>query len=324
MMRTALTLLFVALAFVMQAQSTLRTEVQQVIKEFQDSLAKYDYMLNVYVLQPDGKSAMALSANKTTSFTQMNMLVNDASRKEMLYMFPQPHKEEFIKEDSIWKLIMPRGGFTDITNKDLSPNISVHGDTFTYKTNPKPRSDGHFGHYVTRGTINQFSYAWIFPKEFTPVSYSCNRKGNWQVKPNMLHFVADNGQNDFLFEIKYVKAHSIPAAIEDRPVKYVQTMDISSDTVIVIINDPQREDGDIVSLNVNGEWKMRNFEVTNAQARFSFAMSYKENYIALHAENLGTIPPNTAMLTIIDGKVRRQIILNSDTGKTEGILLNRK
>lgn len=301
-----------------------QSEIREVIQAFQDSLAKYDYMLTVYVLQADGKTAMALSANKSTSFTQMNMLVNEAGRKEMLYMFPQPYKEEFLKEDSVWKLTMPRGGFTDLTYKDLSPNITMRGDTLIYKTNPKPRSDKHFGHYVTKGNINQFSYAWVFPKEFTPVSYTSNRKGKWQVKPNMIHFVADAAQNDFLFEIVYVRSHSIPANIEGRIVKYVQTMDINSDTVAVIINDPQREDGDIISLNVNGEWKMRNFEVTNAQARFSFAMGHKENYIALHAENLGTLPPNTAMLTIIDGKVRKQIILNSDAGKTEGILLNRK
>lgn len=321
MMRKSLIALLVFACCTAKAQ---QSEIREAITSFRDSLQQYDYMLHVFVLQPDGKSALTLGANKTTSFTQLNMLVGDVAKKESLYLFPLPYKEEFIGEDSLWKLTMPRGGFTQISQNDLSPNITVKGDTFFFRTNPKPRSDGHYGHYQTKKAINQFSYAWIFPKEFTPISYKSNRKGNWQTKENIIHFVADGNQNDFLFEIAYVRAHSIPKEIEGRPVKYVQSMDISSDTIQVIINDPQREDGDIISLNVNGEWKMRNFEVSNAQARFSFILPYNENYIALHAENTGAMPPNTAMLTIIDGKVRKQIILNSDTGKTEGILLHKK
>lgn len=320
-MRKFLLLFFILACHVTQAQ---RTEVRDAITAFRDSLEQYDYMLSVFVLQPDGKSSLTLGANKTTSFTQLNLLIGDVAKKESLYLFPLPYKEEYKAEDSLWKLTMPRGGFTQISQNDLSPNITIKGDTFFFKTNPKPRSDGHYGHYVTKKNINQFSYAWIFPKEFTPITYKSNRKGNWQAKENIIHFVAEAGQNDFLFEIAYVRAHSIPKELEGRPVKFVQSMDIHSDTIQLIINDPQREDGDIISLNVNGEWKMRNLEVTNAQARFTFPMNHKENYIALHAENLGSIPPNTAMLTIIDGKVRKQVILNSDAGKTEGILLNRK
>lgn len=314
--------LVIAVCFCL-ACNAQQNEIREALEEFRDSLAKYDYVQKINVLQADGKSTLTFDASKTTSFSRMNMSMDDKGKQNLLYLFPEPLSQRF-REDSTWLFTMPVGGYTNISRIDLSPHITMRGDTFFYKTNSKLAADNHFGIAMRKGNFNLFSYAWIFPAEFTPVLYKCNRQGKWQAKAGIIHFVAESDQNDFVFEIAYVRTHTIPNTLEGRSVKYVQTMDISSDTVIVIINDPQREDGDIISLNVNGEWKMRNFEVTNAQARFSFAMGYKENYIALHAENLGIIPPNTAMLTVIDGKVRKQIILNSDAGKTEAILLKRK
>lgn len=297
--------------------------IKQVTGTFRDSLSKYDYVQKIILPDEDGKNCVLFNISKSTSFSRVNMLLDPKAKDEMLYIFPKPFKQA-ATADGFEELTMPQGGFTSIMRQNIEENLSHNGDTVIYKTKATRNSDGHYGLFMRPGNYNLFSYAWIFPEGLKPVSYSSNRKGHWLTKNNMINFVADTGQNDFLFDIRYVKAFNIPSTLEGRRIDFIQTLTIHSDTIQVLLNDPEVEDGDIISLNVNGEWKLRNFYLTNAPAKFTFVMLRGENYIAMHAENLGSIPPNTGQLTIIDGTTKKQIILNSDAGKTQGILLKRE
>ncbi len=83
------------------------------------------------------------------------------------------------------------------------------------------------------------------------------------------------------------------------------------------------KDGDIISLNLNGEWIVRGLEVTKAGAKIRVPLIHKKNHLIMHAENLGSIPPNTASMKLNDGTKVHEITLNSDAGKSEGILFVR-
>jgi len=289
-------------------------------------MAVNDYYQRIVMPNEDGKTGIVFDGSKASSFSRLNMVLDAKEKADMFYVFPLPKSEEKYDVDtSNYLLTMPIGGYTDIRKFDLTESLSYKGDTFIYKTNARPMPDGHYGMWMNPGNYNMFSYAWVFPSSLQPVYYHCNRKGKWIKNENMIHFVAESGQNDFLFEIHYVRSFKIPTTLEGRKVNFVETMTVHSDTIQVLVSDPDLEDGDIISLNVNGEWKLRNFVLMNAPAKFTFSLGeHKESYIAMHAENLGGVPPNTGMLTILDGKVRKEIVLNSDMGVTQGIILKRE
>lgn len=115
----------------------------------------------------------------------------------------------------------------------------------------------------------------------------------------------------------------VPEEIEDRKINFKRTVTVESDEISVSIWDNGKEDGDIISLNVNGEWVLKDFEVKSESDKINVKIKKGENFIVLHAENLGRIEPNTAALKIDDGQMEKTIILNSNMGESEGIKIVR-
>ena len=77
-------------------------------------------------------------------------------------------------------------------------------------------------------------------------------------------------------------------------------------------------------MSLNGEWIIRNLEVKKCQTTFTIDLPYEENYLIMKAENLGSSPPNTAAFLISSGDSNKHIVLNSDMGKSEMIVLKRE
>ena len=46
----------------------------------------------------------------------------------------------------------------------------------------------------------------------------------------------------------------------------------------------------------------------------------KENVITMYADNLGTIPPNTALMIVTDGDKRYEVRMTSDTEKSGSVM----
>lgn len=115
----------------------------------------------------------------------------------------------------------------------------------------------------------------------------------------------------------------IPAKIEERQV-IIKQQKIQTKThkVLLEIFDHKKEDGDIVSLNFNGNWILKKKRLAKRPFKFVIELNEKgENYLLLHAENLGEIPPNTiAVRYYIDGQPKL-VELNSDLNQSEMILL---
>ena len=103
-----------------------------------------------------------------------------------------------------------------------------------------------------------------------------------------------------------------------------EVVNIPGKTAKITVWDNVREDGDIISLSLNGEWIIRNLEVQKCETTFTIDLPHEENFLIMKAENLGTSPPNTAAFLISSGDFNKQIILNSDMGKSEMIVLKRE
>ena len=46
----------------------------------------------------------------------------------------------------------------------------------------------------------------------------------------------------------------------------------------------------------------------------------KENIITMYADNLGSIPPNTALMIVTDGDKRYEVRISSDTEKSGSVI----
>ena len=86
------------------------------------------------------------------------------------------------------------------------------------------------------------------------------------------------------------------------------------------IFDHRQEDGDIISLNFNGHWILKERKLSKLPLKLIVELNETgENYLLLHAENLGDIPPNTiAVRYYIEGQ-RKLVVLNSDMDHSEVI-----
>ena len=80
-----------------------------------------------------------------------------------------------------------------------------------------------------------------------------------------------------------------------------------------------KQDGDIVSLKLNNEWILLNFPLKKEKHTIIIPLKKPENQLMLFAENLGSIPPNTAAISINDNSTVKTFILNSDMKSSESI-----
>ena len=80
--------------------------------------------------------------------------------------------------------------------------------------------------------------------------------------------------------------------------------------------DANMEDGDKIQLTVNGNIILDNFETTNKRKEIKYKLVEGENTIEIKATNLGTSPPNTSRIELVDNKTKYPIITQLELGKT--------
>jgi hypothetical protein len=107
--------------------------------------------------------------------------------------------------------------------------------------------------------------------------------------------------------------------LENRVVETKDQVTVISKTITIEVWDHNLIDGDIISLNLNGEWILESYTLQKEKKTITLNLSQGENTLILHAINLGTSPPNTASMNINDGTTIKTIVLNSDKGKSEAV-----
>ncbi len=106
----------------------------------------------------------------------------------------------------------------------------------------------------------------------------------------------------------------------------VNEIEVESDSLQVNIYDNGEIDGDMISLFYNQQLIISNQKLTHKSIRLNIQIDSTKavNEISMFAENLGLIPPNTALLVINDGKNRYDLRLSSNLEKNAVIRIKRK
>ncbi|APQ17689.1 hypothetical protein [Maribacter hydrothermalis] len=114
-------------------------------------------------------------------------------------------------------------------------------------------------------------------------------------------------------------------SFEGRKISYTKEFEFNSEQVIIKIWDHGRQDGDIVSIYLNGVQVVSKYYLTYYKKEFKIKLDPKKsNDLFLYAHNLGDSPPNTVSIEISDGKKSENIILNSDLQSCEAVLISVK
>jgi hypothetical protein len=103
-------------------------------------------------------------------------------------------------------------------------------------------------------------------------------------------------------------------------------IEVESDNLLVSMYDNGEIDGDIISVFYNKQLILYNQKLTHKSIKINLRLdsALAVNEITMFAENLGLIPPNTALIVISDGVNRFELRLSSNLEKNGTIRIKRK
>lgn len=128
-----------------------------------------------------------------------------------------------------------------------------------------------------------------------------------------------NAYATFLAADIYRQPGQAPAAT--RKAVPLITLPVDTGDIILEVRDTKVQDGDSISLQLNGEWIVRGLPVKTAVQEIKIRLQRGENVLLFMADNLGSIPPNTAELKIKYGRKSKTLGLSTDMKKNNEIRL---
>jgi len=107
--------------------------------------------------------------------------------------------------------------------------------------------------------------------------------------------------------------------LEKRNNELIKTITVDNDSISITLYDNAEIDGDSITLIYNDKILTTHQRLTDKPLTFyiKIAPGNQRNELQMYAENLGSIPPNTALMIIHDGEKRYEVNIKS-TEKTNG------
>jgi hypothetical protein len=115
-----------------------------------------------------------------------------------------------------------------------------------------------------------------------------------------------------------VQNKTLDDSYKKRNSELIKTIEIDNDSFTVDLYDNGEIDGDSVSLFFNGKLLLSHKKLSDKALRLTLGVDDKQavNELIMYAENLGTIPPNTALMVVHDGDNRYEVRISSDLQKS--------
>lgn len=112
--------------------------------------------------------------------------------------------------------------------------------------------------------------------------------------------------------IDYVERNLL-AQFTRRKIIYTKDLEIGADSIRISLYDNGEIDGDTVTVFLNGKPVITHQELTARATNIYLTLDNSKdvNEVSLFAENLGKIPPNTALMVVTDGISRFEVFLSS-------------
>jgi hypothetical protein len=118
-------------------------------------------------------------------------------------------------------------------------------------------------------------------------------------------------------KINIPKEKVVPSGFEKRSNDILKTVTVENTIVKIELYDNGDIDGDSVSLFYNGKVLLAHKKLTTQPIIIELPINNDEiNELVMYADNLGTIPPNTALMIVTDGNKRYEVRVTSDLKKS--------
>jgi hypothetical protein len=116
---------------------------------------------------------------------------------------------------------------------------------------------------------------------------------------------------------------ALPPVLKERTNKLAQTLQISSPYIEVILLDDAEIDGDIISLYDNNKEVISHKTLGKEVIKYSIKANKQNAYheIILVAENLGSIPPNTALMRIRAGEKKYELTTRANMHENAKVVI---
>jgi hypothetical protein len=113
---------------------------------------------------------------------------------------------------------------------------------------------------------------------------------------------------------------------KERAIDVQKEIEVDSDSISVDLYDNGEVDGDSVSVFFNDKLFGANLKLSTRSIHLKIGLdpAAEANTLSMFANNLGSIPPNTALMLISDGKKRYEVRLSSNLEKSAAVKIKRK
>lgn len=113
---------------------------------------------------------------------------------------------------------------------------------------------------------------------------------------------------------------------EKRNNTILKTIEVENATIKVDLYDNGEIDGDSISLFYNGKLLLSHKRLSDKPITLNISVDNDKvmNELVMYAENLGSIPPNTALMIVTDGTRRYEVHITSDLEKSGTIRFSHK
>ncbi len=112
--------------------------------------------------------------------------------------------------------------------------------------------------------------------------------------------------------------------LNQRAFESSSVIDVDADSLKVSLYDNGEVDSDTISLFYNRKLVAERKMLSSKPINFTLPLDSSINEIAMYAENLGTIPPNTALCIVYAGEQRFELAMSSNFIKNATIRFRRK
>jgi hypothetical protein len=113
------------------------------------------------------------------------------------------------------------------------------------------------------------------------------------------------------------------AKFEGRSVEIQESVETSHKSVRIKVWDLGDVDGDSITLAINGSIIVEHLRLQRKKRTFRIPLEPGANLLLMYAENLGTIPPNTAAIIVRYGFRKKRVPLRSDMGMSGALSIER-
>lgn len=169
----------------------------------------------------------------------------------------------------------------------------------------------------------------VAPKKSTPSIAKSNSqsKNKFQKTESVKSSVPKNESSIADSEIK-TRQIITPTVkgFQSRRKDIVKTITIEQPTFHLSFYDNGEIDGDSITVFYNGKIVLSHQKLTDKPISLTLSLdkNTSENIITMYADNLGTIPPNTALMIVTDGNKRYEVRIESDTEKSGSVIFEPK